>query len=50
MRVPWLWEETHVQDAVGSNPDTGYWMDIFHITLLQKFKCFFMKMTENKLK
>ena len=26
-----VWEETHVQDVVGSNPSAGYWMDIFHI-------------------
>ena len=27
--VKWLWEETHVQKVMGSNPDTVYWMDIF---------------------
>ena len=25
--------------VVGSNPITKYWMDIFHIYLLQKLKC-----------
>ena len=32
--VWWLWEETHVQNVVGSNPGTGYWMGIYHIYLL----------------
>ena len=27
--VEWLWEETHVQNVVGSNPSTVYWLDIF---------------------
>ena len=34
------------QDVVGSNPDTGYWMDIFQI-FLQKLQCFLDK-TEYK--
>ena len=25
----WLWDETHLLKAVGSNPITIYWMDIF---------------------
>ena len=29
-----LWGETQVQKAVGSNPSTAYWMDIFLIYLL----------------
>ena len=29
----WLWEETHVQKVVGSNPSTLYWMENFHIYL-----------------
>ena len=35
--LPWssgLLDETSVQDVVGLNPSTGYWMGIFHITLL----------------
>ena len=32
--LKWLWEETHVLKGVGSNPNTVYWMDIFHIYLL----------------
>ena len=32
--VQWLWEETHVPKAMGSNPSGVYWMDIFHINLL----------------
>ena len=34
------------QDVVGSNPDTGYWMDIFQI-FLQKLQCLLDK-TEYK--
>ena len=26
---------THVQEVVGSNPGTVYWMDMFHIDLLK---------------
>ena len=34
--VEWLWEETHVQEVVGSNPGIGHWMDIFsHIMMLK---------------
>ena len=44
----WLWETVLVQEVVGVNPSTGYWMDIFHIDLLQKL--FFLKKTENKQK
>ena len=25
---PGLWEETHIQEVVGSNPSIGYWMNI----------------------
>ena len=32
--VYWLYEETHVPKAVGLNPSTIYWMDIFQIYLL----------------
>ena len=46
--VMWLWETVLVQEVVGVNPSTGYWMDIFHIDLLQKL--FFLKKTENKQK
>ena len=38
-REPWssgYWEETHVPKAVGLNPGTVYWIDIFHINLLLK--------------
>ena len=31
--VLWLWEEIYIQDVVGSDPSTGYWMDINHILL-----------------
>ena len=31
-----LWEKTHVQEVVNSNPSAGYWMDIFQINLLKK--------------
>ena len=27
--VLWLCEETHVQEVVGLNPSTGYWLYIF---------------------
>ena len=31
-------EETHVQETVGSNPSTGYWMDIFAFVVKIKVK------------
>ena len=31
--VWWLWETTHVQVVMGSNPGAVYWMEIFHIDL-----------------
>ena len=27
--VAWVWLTTYVQEVVGSNPSTVYWMDIF---------------------
>ena len=35
--VQWLLEETHILKVVGANPSTVFWMDIFHIYLLQKY-------------
>ena len=34
--VKWLWETTHVREAMGLNPGAVYWMDMtyFHIDLL----------------
>ena len=34
--VYWLWETTHVQEVVGSNPGTVDWMDMtfIHIDIL----------------
>ena len=34
--VYWLWETTHVQEVVGSNPGTVDWMDMtfIHIDFL----------------
>ena len=34
--VLWLWETTHVQEVMSSNPGTVFWMDmtLFHIDLL----------------
>ena len=34
---------THVWKVVGSNPGEVYWVDIFHIDLLQKLYCLFEK-------
>ena len=31
-----VWEETSVQDVVGSNPSTGYWIDIFTLNCCKK--------------
>ena len=46
--VLWLWEETLVQEVLGSNPGTVYWMDIFSSLFVVK-NCLFEK-TENKQK
>ena len=39
--VYWLWEITHVQEVMGSNPSTIYWMDMtfLQIDLLLKLYC-----------
>ena len=37
--VLWFWVSTHVQKAVGLIPCARYWMDIFHIDLVQKLNC-----------
>ena len=37
--VKWLWETTHVQEVVGSNPSAIYWMDITFFTLICGKKC-----------
>ena len=34
--VGWFWEDTQVNEVVGSNSSTRYWMDLFYIILLQK--------------
>ena len=49
--VQWYWETIHVQEVMGSNPYTVYWMNMkfFHIDLLLKLYCLFEK-TENKRK
>ena len=31
-----VWEKTCVQDVVGSNPSTGYWIDIFTLNCCKK--------------
>ena len=43
-------EEAHVLKALGSNPSAVYWMDIFHINLLQNCIDVCLKKTENKRK
>ena len=35
--VEWFWEETRVQDVVGSNPSTKYWMDTFSHHIVKIF-------------
>ena len=32
--VQWSWEETHVQEVVGLNSGTRYWMDIFDVKIV----------------
>ena len=32
--VYWLWETTHVQSVVGSNPSNVYWMDMTFFTFI----------------
>ena len=27
--VQWLWDMTHIQEVVGSNPGAVYWMEFF---------------------
>ena len=34
----WLWETTHVQEVVGSNPGAVYWMDMTFFTLYCLFE------------
>ena len=46
--VQWLWEETHVPKVMGSSPSTIYWLDNFHIYLMQKMLCLFEKTKINK--
>ena len=29
--VKWLWDQSHDQKVVGSNPSTLYWMDSFNL-------------------
>ena len=36
--VGWFWEDTQVNEVVGSNSSTRYWMDLFYIILLQKLQ------------
>ena len=47
--VYWLWEETYVQEVMGSNPSTGYRMDIFTLNCCKKCN-FCLKKTKNKQK
>ena len=45
----WLWEQTHIQKIVGSNPSTIYWTGIFLIIFCNRcIVC--LKKTENTLK
>ena len=37
--VWWLWETTHVQEVVGSNPGTVYWMVMTFFTLMCRKNC-----------
>ena len=46
--VQWLWETIRIQEIVGSNPGTGYWMYIF--TLICCKFVFLFEQTENKQK
>ena len=39
---------TNVLKVMGSNPSTVYWMDIFHVYLLQKMLCLFDKTKINE--
>ena len=40
---------TRVHQDVGSNPNTGYWMDIFNIHLLYKLYCLFVCLKRPKI-
>ena len=40
--VGWFWEDTQVNEVVGSNSSTRYWMDLFYIILLQKLQKLFL--------
>ena len=45
--VGWFWEDTQVNEVVGSNSSTRYWMDLFYYYIAAKIASFKRPKTNN---